>query len=384
MYDDDGDGPEPEIVQEKISSLGGKCTIGVENAPSTGRRHLHVYAEKTPAFNTRDQKIFDIFIYHPNIKVISNNHQRTWDYVTKGGDVPVMDVPRPEKRSNKRTRDDEVFTTGLQAGSSEEMLRIIRQGAPTRYCTSFANVHAAARHTFPRPSGPPYFSPTGLQIDIGGLDDLQGWINDFIPQAFPRDQRDSASVTTATPSLTDASTGDSESRSGTESSQMGSPPESSEFAVDVLDLDEQFRYAQKKRRCDLPLNQPQARPKSLVLWGPTRTGKTLFARSLGRHIYHATEFNLSVHDDTMDYAIFDDMKDGLVTKGFNYKCWLGGQHQFNCTDKYAHKQVVVWGKPSIYIANQNPFDSKRADIDLDWLRDNTVTVHIDRPIAWVV
>ncbi|AFS65316.1 spliced replication-associated protein [Dragonfly associated gemykibivirus 1] len=119
------------------------------------------------------------------------------------------------------------------------------------------------------------------------------------------------------------------------------------------------------------------RPKSLILIGDTRLGKTLWARSLGRHAYFGGLFCLDESLEDVDYAVFDDMQGGL--EFFHaYKFWLGAQKQFYATDKYRGKQLVNWGRPSIYISNTNPLADKGADVD--WLMGNCVIVHVDRPI----
>lgn len=73
--------------------------------------------------------------------------------------------------------------------------------------------------------------------------------------------------------------------------------------------------------------------------------------------------------DNADYAVFDDLQGGL--EYFHaYKFWLGAQKEFNVTDKYRKKKRIQWGKPCIYLSNQDP----RADkgVDVDWLEGNCV------------
>jgi hypothetical protein len=109
------------------------------------------------------------------------------------------------------------------------------------------------------------------------------------------------------------------------------------------------------------------RAKSLILWGPTRTGKTTWARSLGKHLYFGGLFNIDDYREDCEYAVFDDMQGGLEFL-HSYKFWLGCQKEFNVTDKYRHKKRVKWGKPCIYLSNQDP----RADrgVDVEWLEGN--------------
>ena len=111
----------------------------------------------------------------------------------------------------------------------------------------------------------------------------------------------------------------------------------------------------------------------MILYGPTRTGKTLWARSLSKHAYFGGLFCLDESLDDVDYAIFDDMQGGL--KFFHsYKFWLGAQRSFYATDKYKGKKLIFWGRPSIYIANQNPLCDE--GVDHDWLLGNCEFVEI--------
>lgn len=117
-----------------------------------------------------------------------------------------------------------------------------------------------------------------------------------------------------------------------------------------------------------------------MLWGNTRLGKTLWARSLGPHIYCALQFNVDEvlgGIETAAYAVFDDMQGNF--KFFpSYKGWLGAQHQFVVSDKYKKKVTIQWGRPSIWLTNDSP--SSCTDLDYDWLMENAWIVHLSGPI----
>lgn len=118
----------------------------------------------------------------------------------------------------------------------------------------------------------------------------------------------------------------------------------------------------------------RGRPRSLCLVGDTRFGKTSWARSLdSQHLYFGSAFNLDTWVEDAKYAIFDDIKLDFFPL---YKAWMGGQHQFNITDKYRAKRTITWGKPCIWCVNtvDDPRDAKGAD--LNWLRGNIIFVHI--------
>lgn len=124
------------------------------------------------------------------------------------------------------------------------------------------------------------------------------------------------------------------------------------------------------------------RPRGLVLFGATRLGKTVWARSLGPHAYFGGLFNLSDYSDDAEYAVFDDISGGF---GFfpSYKQWLGGQFTFTVTDKYKHKVTLRWGKPTIWLCNTDPrldWYKPGASPDFEWMEANCDFVEIHEPI----
>lgn len=119
------------------------------------------------------------------------------------------------------------------------------------------------------------------------------------------------------------------------------------------------------------------RQQSLCLYGDTRLGKTLWARSLGKHAYFGGLFSLDESLEGVEYAVFDDINGGL--KFFpNYKSWLGCQLQFYATDKYKGKKLIHWGKPSIWLSNEDPRTNE--GVDIDWLEGNCLFVQVTQPI----
>lgn len=114
-----------------------------------------------------------------------------------------------------------------------------------------------------------------------------------------------------------------------------------------------------------------------MLVGPTRVGKTLWARSLGNHAYFGGLFCLDEPLDGVDYAVFDDMQGGLEFF-HSYKFWLGAQKQFYATDKYKGKKLVHWGRPSIYCSNTDPRLDK--GVDVEWLEGNCDFITVEHSL----
>lgn len=117
------------------------------------------------------------------------------------------------------------------------------------------------------------------------------------------------------------------------------------------------------------------RPKALVLWGPSRLGKTCWARSLGTHIYWNNLIDMSLWDPHAQYIVLDDIDwDFLPCK----KPLLGCQQEFTITDKYRKKRSVVWGKPCIYLCNDIVWYCKATIAWKQWLDANVVFFNIEK------
>jgi hypothetical protein len=115
------------------------------------------------------------------------------------------------------------------------------------------------------------------------------------------------------------------------------------------------------------------RPLALFLIGPTRLGKTEWARCLGRHMYFNGMFDLRNWDDDALYAVWDDIEWEHV---HNKKAFVGAQYETTLTDKYARKRTVVWGRPSIFCLNSYPNFGRESD----WFQANSKIVMLDNKL----
>lgn len=115
---------------------------------------------------------------------------------------------------------------------------------------------------------------------------------------------------------------------------------------------------------------------SLLLVGPSQTGKTKWARCLGKHIYFNTYFNLDKFDADAKYAIFDDIPFDFMK--YQYKGWWGGQEEFECTDKYRKKITISWGRPCIILMNDQEYEKACLLWDQSWMDANVVMYTVRR------
>lgn len=85
------------------------------------------------------------------------------------------------------------------------------------------------------------------------------------------------------------------------------------------------------------------------------------------------QFNLNQMKDVEEaqYIVLDDFK---ADDFHQYKSFIGAQKEFDITDKYKGKVHVEWGKPCIWLSNDEPSTYLW---DQNWLAKNSVTVHVD-------
>nr|QNG62400.1 putative Rep [Tomato apical leaf curl virus] len=130
--------------------------------------------------------------------------------------------------------------------------------------------------------------------------------------------------------------------------------------------------------CVDPENKPD-RPLTLIVEGPTRTGKTAWARSLGLHNYFCGGVNWTEYNPHAIYNVFDDIP-------FQYlpckKEILGAQKDFTVNEKYRKKCTIKGGIPSIILCNPDSSYKEaisRSDLYV-WCQSNVLYEFIDGSI----
>lgn len=122
-----------------------------------------------------------------------------------------------------------------------------------------------------------------------------------------------------------------------------------------------------------------------MLVGPSRLGKTQWARSLGTHAYIANMWDLSAFDRLPEsfwqhgYVVFDDID--WTTIKTSAKSWFGAQQDFTVCDKYRQKKRIKGGIPCIYCCNHDALtDDFIQFLRGDWGRWNIKEVTISNPL----
>ncbi|ANN22659.1 replication initiation associated protein [Gemycircularvirus HV-GcV2] len=328
-----------------LGELGAECIVGRESH-ADGGLHLHAFFMFERKFESRDVRVFDVDGLHPNIVRGYTTPRKGADYAIKDGDVvagglDISQLGAPVSHTSA------VWATIIMASTREEFFEACATLAPRSLVCSFTSLKCYADWKY-RPEPVPYEHPSGLSFDTTAYPELDAWVSHALEGPECGGECPPTAEDTF-PSLR--------------------PP----GALRVYAMSHCWAAWRLPAKLMGVMLTYSGRRRSLVLYGPTRLGKTLWARALGSHAYFGGLFSLDESLEDVDYAVFDDMQGGL--KFFHaYKFWLGAQSQFWATDKYKGKRLIHWGKPSIYIANGNPLTDE--GVDHDWLLGNCDFVEI--------
>nr|QBO66550.1 replication associated protein [Papaya leaf crumple virus] len=104
------------------------------------------------------------------------------------------------------------------------------------------------------------------------------------------------------------------------------------------------------------------RSKSIVLEGDSRTGKTMWARSLGPHNYLCGHLDLSpkIKSDDAWYNIIDDVDPHYLK---HFKEFMGAQRDWQSNTKYGKPVQIKGGIPTIYLCTPGPNTSYNEFMD---------------------
>nr|UZC49254.1 C1:C2 [Paper mulberry leaf curling associated virus 2] len=111
-----------------------------------------------------------------------------------------------------------------------------------------------------------------------------------------------------------------------------------------------------------PENKPN-RPISLYICGPSRSGKTCWARSLGLHNYFTGQLKFHDYNDHALYNVIDDIHYTKISTEI-MKSLVGCQQNVTVNIKYKPDRTIKGGIPTIILCNP----------DMDWL--STMSEHV--------
>nr|AGO02146.1 replication-associated protein [Tomato yellow leaf curl virus - Il] len=128
------------------------------------------------------------------------------------------------------------------------------------------------------------------------------------------------------------------------------------------------------------------RPNSIIIEGDSRTGKTMWARSLGPHNYLCGHIDLSpkVYSNDAWYNVIDDVDPHYLK---HFKEFMGAQRDWQSNTKYGKPIQIKGGIPTIFLCNPGPTSSYREYLDEEknislktWALKNATFVTLYEPL----
>nr|CDN72794.1 replication associated protein [Tomato yellow leaf curl Oman virus] len=128
------------------------------------------------------------------------------------------------------------------------------------------------------------------------------------------------------------------------------------------------------------------RPNSIIIEGDSRTGKTMWARSLGPHNYLCGHLDLSpkVYSNDAWYNVIDDVDPHYLK---HFKEFMGAQRDWQSNTKYGKPIQIKGGIPTIFLCNPGPTSSYKEYLDEEknislknWALKNATFVTLHEPL----
>nr|AJE24907.1 replication-associated protein [Tomato leaf curl Bangladesh virus] len=128
------------------------------------------------------------------------------------------------------------------------------------------------------------------------------------------------------------------------------------------------------------------RPISIVIEGDSRTGKTMWARSLGPHNYLCGHLDLSpkVYNNEAWFNVIDDVDPHYLK---HFKEFMGAQRDWQSNTKYGKPVQIKGGIPTIFLCNPGPNSSYKEFLDEEkntalknWALKNAFFVTLESPL----
>nr|AZL96548.1 replication initiator protein [Squash leaf curl virus] len=130
------------------------------------------------------------------------------------------------------------------------------------------------------------------------------------------------------------------------------------------------------------------RPISIIIEGGSRTGKTMWARSLGPHNYLSghLDFNSRVLSNDVKYNVIDDVAPHYL-KIKHWKELIGAQRDWQSNCKYGKPVQIKGGIPSIVLCNPGEGSSYKDFLDKaensalwEWTEKNAKFIFLEGPL----
>lgn len=164
-------GLDPFDIVLLLSRLGAECIVGRETHQDGGT-HYHAFFMFEREFSTRNNRIFDVGRYHPNIVRGYGTPEKGYDYATKDGDICAGGLERPSRMGNCETENK--WSWIIQASDREDFFERIALRDPRALCTNFSNLQRYADWKY-RPEPSQYEHPANITFTGEGANECNSW-----------------------------------------------------------------------------------------------------------------------------------------------------------------------------------------------------------------
>lgn len=296
-----------------------------------GEPHLHVLLQFEGKCICTNQRLFDLVSptrsahFHPNIQ----GAKSVKSYMEKEGDYSDWGEFQMDgrcARGGQQTAND-AYAQALNKGSKSEALNVIKELAPTDYAVHFRKINSNLDRIFTCP--PAIFISKWDSTSFRITDDMEQWLGEFF------------------------------------------------ISDNIAPGGNKFR-----------VNRDIDRPMSLIIEGPSRTGKTQWARSLGRHNYISGHLDLNPKSFSNDaeYNVIDDVAPKYLERK-HWKELIGAKHDWQGNCRYGRPIQIKGGIPSIVVCNPGEGSSYKDFLAKDkntslrnWTHHNAYFVFIQSPL----
>jgi len=356
----------------------GSFIIGRERH-ADGGIHFHAFVDFQRKRRFRNARCFDVDGHHPNIVPSRGSAGRGYDYATKDHDIVAGELTRPggEGNGTRVSSDASAWAELVEAETRDEFFALLARNAPKALICSFPAITKYADWKY-APSRGSYETPKGW-FSGGSMDELNAWSSGTLGVSWVCEPR--LSIPEGTPSGREREFGDPGPESRLVECVRTRTGKHGPLLGPLAGARGPFRRLRLLSLASLGSRHVTlGRPRSVVVYGPTRVGKTVWARSLGEHIYFCGLYSGSeaMRFAEVGYAVFDDM--GGLKYVPQFKNWLGGQMQFQVKQLYRDPTIISWGKPSIWLANNDPRDEDITSVDREWLEGNCDFIYVGETI----
>ena len=339
-----------------LEALGAKCRVGRERHEDGGYHH-HTFVDFERKWETENPHRFCVGTKRPgsnakcpgqahiNICPIRRTPYNSFNYVTKdvaaNGGVLLYTSPNftcPPVRGSGASREDK-WAGSLQLASPNEFSEDIKAHSARDWCLYGRQIQDAIKRRYGEvPIEPTRPDPQmGLTIHWDRYPVVRQWVLANLANAF---------------AILSSTGGYGYQYAGREQSDL----------------------AYLERRGIAPL-----RPKSIVLHGGSKLGKSDFSRGLGPVCYFEKNFNLKKLLGTgvqnIIATVWSDVhwkNPALKNEGF--KTYFGAQKEFEANDRYERNQTISpYSLPAIVLTNKDPA-AFLDDSDYAWLVANCTIV----------